>query len=281
MRIGIVRNDIVHGLHLDDFLPSNQYPYASQVAGQSRKITKISFGELNSSILKAVDDAITIHPIILTLMGSDGALSVDTSTNNVLRIRDNYFSAFTVITVTASATTTKTLIVLDLNTAFIANNLSLRAVVVGTNKIQIQSESPNTGAKSYFEIDTIANGSTLNTAVGFVDGAILSGVPAGSIAMSITGNLYPTSTTINVSQAAIIVSDLSYLSPSEKVSLTSLVADLVSTKFVETGDALLSFKTGKLSKMRSTTFKPGGNRVGLPAGTAVAVVEDDGLTQFV
>ncbi|HED06033.1 MAG TPA: hypothetical protein ENI61_05050 [Ignavibacteria bacterium] len=281
MRIGIVRNDIVHGLHLDDFLPSNQYPYASQVAGQSRKITKMSPNKLNNSILKAVGDIITTHPIILTLVGSDGALSVDTSTNNVLRIRDSYLSAFTIITVTINTVTAKTLIALDLNTAFIANNLSLRAVVVGTNKIQIQSESPNTGAKSYLEIDTIANGSTLNIAVGFIDGVVLTGAPAGLITMKIASNLYPTSTTINVSQTAVIVPDLSYLSTSEKVSLTSLVADLVSTRFTETGDALLSFKTGKLSKMRSAAFRPGGSRVGLPAGTAVAVVEDDGSTQFV
>jgi hypothetical protein len=42
----------------------------------------------------------------------------------------------------------------------------------------------------------------------------------------------------------------------------------------------LSFAQGKLSEMVKTTFQPGGARAGLPAGIAVAVLEDDGVTVY-
>ncbi|KKM07707.1 hypothetical protein LCGC14_1731200, partial [marine sediment metagenome] len=92
---------------------------------------------------------------------------VDTSVNDTLRIRANEEDDYVVITVTSGASTAKTVIRDDLNTAFITNNLPFLASIVGTNQIQIDSTIP----AAFIDIDTIANGSTLNTPLGLADGA--------------------------------------------------------------------------------------------------------------
>ena len=102
-----------------------------------------------------------------SLVGTNTSASVDTSTNNTLRIRtlESYFRVFTV---TAGASTAKTLIASDLNTAFAAAGLTLSAGITGTNQLTISDTSSNAN----IEIDTIANGSTLGTPCGFTSGGM-------------------------------------------------------------------------------------------------------------
>jgi hypothetical protein len=101
------------------------------------------------------------------LTGSDTAASVDTSVNNTLRVRVVGAGSYEVIPVTAGASTAKTTIRDDLNTYFTTNNIRLEAQV-RSNKLRVHGTECNG-----VDIDTIAGGSTLNTPVGFTDGATI------------------------------------------------------------------------------------------------------------
>lgn len=112
-------------------------------------------------------DAVDRWPISLT--GTDTNATVNTSTNNVIRIRSIPNAIYTQFTVTAGASTAKSTIASDLNTGFAANSLSLNATVNGSNQIVITDTS---AGNAYIEIDTIANGSTLGTPCGFTSGGM-------------------------------------------------------------------------------------------------------------
>jgi len=96
-----------------------------------------------------------------------------------------------------------------------------------------------------------------------------------------------TTLTIDVSAATInALSTFAGMTAAAKAALDTAVADAVAPSLVETGPVLLSFVYGKLSKLRSASFIPGGPqasttaRVGLPVGAAVAIVANDGVTPF-
>jgi hypothetical protein len=105
------------------------------------------------------------------IYGSDTGLTVDTSVNDTLRIRADAGDAYTVIAVTSGATEDKVTIRDDLNAGFVSNDLPFEALIVGTNQIKIIA----TGDNTYLDIDLFANGSTLNTPLGFTDGATIDG----------------------------------------------------------------------------------------------------------
>lgn len=274
MRVAIVRTDMGQGLHMDDLLSRNQYPYASSVAGQSRVIRRPTSAELAA--------VITANPFAVYAEASDNAASVDTSTNDTLRIRASSADAYSVIAVTAGAATAKTLIRDDLNAAFVANDLPFIASVVGTNQLAITTTGANRGPNAYLQIDTVGAGSTLSTAVGYTGTGVLGqGVPINAAVAALIPNIYPTGTTVDVSTTAIAVAFPGVTEDPEGADVVDALAELVAPKFVETGDVLLSFSYGKMSRMRDATFQPGGTRAGLPAGISIAVVEDDGVTPFV
>ena len=92
---------------------------------------------------------------------------------------------------------------------------------------------------------------------------------------------YPTATTVDVSSATLsAVSGISSLGSGPKAALVAVLQDMIAPSLVETGPVMLSFAYGKISKMRVAGYQPGGARIGLPAGIAVAVVENDGSTPF-
>jgi hypothetical protein len=102
------------------------------------------------------------------LTGTDTSANVNTSVNNTLRIRvGSAYNVYTVMTVTVGASTAKTTIQDDLNNNAWFSGLGLVASITGTNQLTIS----DTGTSNfYIEIDTAANGSTLNTSCGFGDG---------------------------------------------------------------------------------------------------------------
>src|SRR5512137_1556185 len=108
---------------------------------------------------------------ITQIVGTNTAATVDTTTNYTLRIRLSPLLSYTVVTlVTQGVGTAKTTIVSELNTAFIAAGLSVRAQIVGTNQVALYD--PNSTTNGYIQIDSVANGSTLSTAVGWTTGGI-------------------------------------------------------------------------------------------------------------
>ena len=275
MRVGMVRNDLGRGLYIADIESRSQPPGGLVHAphGQSRNIRKPTDAELLSAILTGMPQGV---------IGTDVAATVDTSTNADLRIRVHASSAYTLISVTAGLATAKTTIRNDLNAGFLAAGLPLVASVVGTNQLQISTFSPNDGVNAYLQIDTNVL-STLNDVVGFAaGGVILQGTQPTALLAAVKAAVYPTPTTINVSSAAIIGADPGYafLSPTGQTALVQRVADLVAPSLIETGDVLLSFYGGIISKARVATYRPDGARAGKATGIALACVHNDGVTAY-
>jgi hypothetical protein len=174
--------------------------------------------------------------------------------------------------VTSGAVTAKTTIRDDLNAAFTANGLDLTASIAGTNQIQIDSAVPNSGPSAYVEVDTVANGSTLNNAIGYAVGGV---TEVGLTVAALQAAAYPSPTTIDVSGATLIgLSTFANLTLAQRIALGTPLADAIAPHIVETGDALRSFALGSIAEARAATFQPHG----LPAGIGVAVVENDGVT---
>jgi len=262
MRVGVVRTDLGDGVYLSDLESRTHRTFSHSPPGQARTIHYPTDAELLTQLNSYA---------LLSLRGTDTNANVDTSANDTLRIRQagNYY----VIAVTSGAATPKTTIRDDLNTAFAAAGLQFVASVVGTNQLQIDSVAPNSGPGAVLDIDTIANGSTLNTPLGLTDGATLTGLTLSALRTAV----YPTSTTIDVSSATIVaLSTFTNLTSDQQASLVTAIADVVAPQLVETGSALRSFAIGVISKLRASTFQPHG----LPAGVGVAVVQNDGSTSM-
>ncbi len=116
------------------------------------------------------------------IVGTNTLVNADTSVNSTLRVREDPGNPFTSISVTSGPTVPKTTVKDDLNTQFAFNGLSLTASVVGVNQIQI------VGNGGYVEVDSVGNGSTLNTAVGFSSAGQASGSSAVIIPERLTGD---------------------------------------------------------------------------------------------
>lgn len=268
MRVGIVRSDI-GTIFLNDVESRSQRCFSKEPPGQALYLHKPTSAEL-----KAVLDWYAF----LSVQGTDNNATVDTSVNDTLKIRQSSGAAWTSITVTSGVATAKTTIRDDLNTAFTANGLDFVASVTGTNQLQIDTTKPNSGPNADMLIDSVAGGSTLSTPLGYnIAGVTLAGLTVAALEAAIR----PTSTTIDVSTATITgLSTFALLTTAQKAALVDGIADVVAPKLIETGQVLLSFAYGNLSKMRVATFRPGGVRGGLPAGIGAAIVEDDGTTVF-
>lgn len=274
MRVGMVRTDLGRGVFIADVESRSLSNLAGNPPGQTRNVRRPTNTEW--------ERVLALYPLPVAVTGTDMAVTVDTTVNNTLRIRTGGSSVYTVIVVTIGAATPKTTIVTNLNAGFTAAGLLLSASVVGTNQIRITSTGANTGPYAFFQIDSVANGSTLNTSVGFpVGGTSASGITFAALQALLQTAVYPTSTTINVSTANIIaVSTINLLSVPNQTALVAAIAELVAPTFIETGAVLLSFSGGVISRIRSATFRPDGDRAGYATGLAVAVVAADGVTPF-
>lgn len=267
MRAGFVnRTDLPKGLYIDDIEDTSRRNFSSQPKGQSRVLRRPTDSEVQ---------AVLTATAFVSSRATNTAASVDTSSNDTLRIKTSSSASFTVIAVTSGGTTAKTVIAADLNAAFTAAGLDLLATVAGTNQIQIET---TVGTASVI-IDSVGNGSTLSTAVGFTAGGVT--VAALSVSALRTG-VYPTSTTIDVSSATLLAlaGNFSNLATAKQTAYTTAVQDLIAPEFIETSLVLLSFVNGVLGKAAATSFQPGGTRIGLTAGPAIACLADDGTTPF-
>lgn len=274
MRVGIVRSDIGK-VYLSDVENRSQRCFSSEPAGQSRNFAKPTAAQLT---------AVLAAKAILSAKGDNAsATSNTTSANNVLRIRASATAAYTVITVTSNAALAKAALVAELNAALVNAGLPIVATLLtggDANKVQFDTVAPNAGPTAKLQIDTTANGSTLNAALH----STWAGSPpnlSGMALATLVAAVYPSATTINVASATIVaLSTFSSMQAAAQLALVTAVQDAVAPALVETGPALLSFAYGVLSKLRSTGFQPGGARIGLPAGVAAAIVANDGSTVF-
>lgn len=269
MRVAPIRSDL-NSIYLDDIESRTRRNFSSEPAGQSRYIKKPT----DSQLLAVLNGY-----AFLSVRGTVAGATVDTSVNDTLRVRTASTASYTVITVTANAALAKTQLVTELNAAFLSAGLNLVASLqTGSNFVQIDSKSTNSGPGAAVQIDSVVNGSTLSTAVGFtVGGVSVTGLSVAALKAAV----YPTPTSVDVSSATLLaLSTFSLLSSTKQTALVDAVANLVAPSLVETGSVLLSFSYGKLSKLRSSTFRPGPVRTGYTVGAAVAIVDDDGSTPF-
>jgi hypothetical protein len=264
--MGIVRTDIAP-IYLSDVENSSQRDFSSQPKGQSRYFKKPSDASL-LAVLNVV--------AFLTIQGSNTSANINTSgTSNgtILKVRTKSSNSFTTITVTSGAAVTKTQIVTDLNNGFITAGLPLTARIAATNKITIDNATK--GPSAYIELSS--TGAALHTLVGLTADSGTSGLSVAALKAAV----YPTATTIDVSSVTVTaLSTFSKMLTSNQTTLVAAIADAVAPKLVETGSVLLSFALGIISKLNNAAFQPGGSRIGLPAGVAVAVLKDDGSTVF-
>ena len=273
MRVAIVRSDI-NRIYLDDVENSSQRNFSSEPVGQSRYFHKPTDAELQA-VLNAYAP--------LTIRGANVAATVDTTVANgtKLNIKTSAAAAFTQVTVTSNAALAKTQIVTELNAAFLVAGLGLVARISGTNQVTIDTTAK--GQNAYIEVSAASpSAAALHTVLGIAAAATS---PLSVAALKVA--VYPTSVTVNVAAATInALSTFALLSTTAQTALDSAIADAVAPSLVETGMALLSFVYGKLSKLRVASFIPGGpqatttTRVGLPAGIAAAIVQNDGSTVF-
>lgn len=267
MRVGLVRTDL-NKIYLADLENRSQRCFSSEPPGQSRYLAYPT-----NAALEAVLNAYAF----LTVACTNNSATVNTTAPaNVFSVRTSSSASYTNITVTSNAALAKSVLVGELNAEFASNGLSLVArLQAGTNRIRIDTTGSNSGPNAYVEVNANLI-STLNVVIGATAGALL-----GLSVVGLSAAIYPAPNTIDVSSASILaLSTFSALTSSAQNALVDGVADVVAPSIVETGPALLSFVYGNLSKFSSLTFQPGGTRVGLPVGPAVAVLEDDGSTPF-
>lgn len=268
MRVGIVRSDI-NRLYLSDVENTSQRDFSAEPRGQSRYFVK----PLSADLLEVLSTY-----AILSAVGDNSSATINTTSNHTLRIRTSAGS-YSVIEVTQNAALTKAQLASDLNTAFTNLGLLVRATIV-SNQLHLDTVTPNAGPTAKLQLDTNGNGSTLNAVVSTTWGASPPNL-AGLALATFTSAVYPTATTINVATATIAaLSTFSSMQAAAQLALVTAVQDAIAPHLVETGPVLLSFTYGILSKLRSSTFRPGGARIGLPAGVAAAIVQDDGSTPF-
>jgi len=275
MRIGFVRTDIQR-FYLNDVENTSQRCFSSEPRGQSRYFRYATVADL-------------LVPLnrwgILSLRGSVGAATfATTAPANVLKIKQTAAATFTSITVTSGAAVPIATVIANLNSGFYVNGLPFIAVNDGANHVQINTVAPtNSGPAARIQLDTGANGSTLNAILGY---NVLGDTVVGLTVAAVAAIVRPTPTTINVSVAAINgMSTFTLLTAAQQALLrdgdnANGIADVIAPRLVETGPVLLSYVWGNLSKLRSVTFQPGGARIGLPAGIAAYIVEDDGVSVF-
>lgn len=272
MRVAAIRTDI-QKVYLNDIENTSQRCFSSEPAGQSRYLSKPTDAML-ATVLATYG--------VLSAKGATTTATVDTTGGaNILRIRTKSTAAYSVIAVTIGATTSKVQIAADLNVAFTNLGLTVKATVLsGADANKIQLDTTVGGPSAFLQIDTAANGSTLNALLNAAWAAAPPNLTGLSVA-ALKAAVYPTATTVNVASATITaLSTFATLQASASAALVTAVQDTVAPNLVETGPVLLSFAYGALSKLRSATYQPGAARIGLAAGAAVAIVANDGSTAF-
>ncbi len=266
MRIGIVRTDIAR-IYLSDVENASQRDFSSQPKGQSRYFVHPTDAQLT---------AVLSQYALATLLGTNTSTFNTTGSNGTkLNIRVRTTDAYKQVTVRSGAAVTAAQIVSDLNLAFKNGGIQATARVSGTS---VAIDTTVGGPNVTLDLDPSSpSTATLQTVLGLSTSLV-----AGVTLAALKAAIYPTATTVNVSSATIVaLASFTNLSTAGQAALVGAVQDLVAPRLVETGPVLRSLAYGILSKMASSSFRPGGVRGGLPAGVACEVLADDGSTPYV
>lgn len=266
MRVGILRGDLASPLFLSDLEPAGYKNDPVDPVGQQRYVSRPTTAEVTTAAA-AVPAAFNGSGNITFALTIDG-------TNNVLRLRAAASGAFTVVTIAQAGYANLTALLVALNAALTTAALPIEAVQGTSNvRVRFQTKSPALGIGAAISLDTTANGSTANTALGLPNGTTHT-VPT---AATIITALNPVGGTLDVSSAT----QTAQISPGISAASVTAIADAIAPQFAETDLAVKSFQVGVLADLRSSSFNPDPNRLpALTPSAAVAVVQDDGVTAF-
>ena len=283
MRIAVMRNDLPGPLNLSDLEPVSKYNPTTEPRGQETYMSRITGAEIESVLADSTVGAGA------ALQGTDISgsfpITITGSSNDVLRLKTSSSASFTDVTLAAGAVADIAAMVVVINTALTTAGLGITANVGPGSGDRVQLESDTKGVDSYLELDAVGNGSTANTDLGLTDGVRTMPSAADFIAdlAPAGGSLDVSTSTINAVGSGTAASALSII-PDDRGTPAAL-ADLIAPQFADTDVAVDSYLVGGLSLYRSSGYNPDPNRgrLGMPSlanGAAIAVVENDGSTDF-
>ncbi len=262
MRIHVLRPDFKR-VYLSDIENPSQRNYSSEPKAQ------------RYHVLYSSDEAVvaSLKSFKLTVIGDNTDQDVDTTSNNVLKIISNK-KAYT-FSVTAGPAVSKSTIVTDLNMGFNNRNAPFVATLLQNKSVKIDTKDDNCGIGSRLEIESLANGSTLNDVLDSGWGAI----PPVIDFMSV--DAFKTATSLSTASVDLSLSvfdsmhSFSLLSTQEKEQIRESVLDTLAPKFIETGRVLLSIDRGVIGKLASSSLS-----INNTIGAAIVLLDDDGVTHY-
>jgi hypothetical protein len=265
MRVGVIRGDMPGPVAIMDLETISQYNPPTEPKGQERRIGRPD--------LTVVGNALAVIPA-----GSQGTVNVSagatiTNLNHTLRVKTSAAASFTVVTVANAAYASGALLVAAVNAALLAAGVTATARLDATGAFLV-IQSNTLGVGSYLNIDTVGNGSTFNTPVGFAAGGEITTVPAAAAVITAT---LPVGGPLDVSTATLVAT----VGDGGTSAQVTALADSIAPHFVETDVAIKSFQVGMLSGFRSASYNPDTRHIpAIVNGAAISVVQDDGVTAF-
>lgn len=272
MRLAVIREDLSGPLHLSDLEPVSRRNTSVDAPGQE--------GYLRLPTAALVEAALADETtgVGATLRGSALTFNVTiNSGNKVIRLKTSSSASFANYTLAEAAYTTIATLLAAVNTALTGSGVE--AFNIGNALVL---ESTTKGVDSYLQTDTIANGGTANTILGFANGATRT-MPAASAFLTAAG--IPGGP-LDVSQATLeavgATTNSNALEPFYDAGDDRAlgVANAIAPIFAETDVALDSFLVGVLAGYRSDDFNPDPRNPAVDDGAAIEVVENDGSTAF-
>lgn len=268
MRVGITRGDLPGPLFMADLEPTSQTNFPTEPSGQTRYVGRPDPTNVGKALSTAPATLFSGVDIVfpLTINGA----------NDTLLLRTASSGAFTTVTIAHAAYAGMTTLLAAINAGLVAAGIG----VVARTSIGLSATlrlTLNTtlllGPGAVLQNDTIAHGSTANTALGLSDGSSWTVTTA---AAAITA-LLPVGGPLDVSQATVLVT----VSYGLSLAQVKAIADAIAPQFVETDVALKSFEVGNLHGYLLASFSPDPSRLpALVLGPALTVVADDGVSVF-
>lgn len=278
MRVGVIRGDLPGPVLLSDLEPVSRYNPPTEPRGQEIYISRPTVAELEGVLANTTVGA----GAVLNGGNISGAfpLTID-GTNDDLKLRLSAApTAFTTVLIPQAVYASLAALVTAVNSAVSSIGVLARMNVAGNG---IALESLTKGVNSYIENDTVAGGSVANTPLSLADGAVRTMVPAATLILNtlpVGGPLDVSTATIDGSGAGTATTALALIPTSR--GTTAAVAEAIAPQFWESTTAMESFLVGNIAELLNVNFNPDPSRLPpLVDGSAIEVVQDDGVTPFV
>ena len=271
MRVGIKRGDLPGPLFMADLETVSQTDFPIEPSGQTRYISRPQVSVVNSLLT-------TVPPAIRSTGDITFPLAITLGVNDTLRLKVNAGAFVPVVIAASLGYADITALSTAVNAALTIAGVGVVAVPDGALRFILKnSTAVGTGVGTKITLDTNGNGSDANASLGFAAGGANYTVPT---AAAVITALFPVGGALDVSIATILA-QVSLALTGNRVAIKAF-QDAIAPQFYETDVAIKSFEKGNLHGFLSATFSPDPHRVpAMALGTAIVVVQDDGVTPFV